>query len=212
MPKFLASTSGGTCLIQSLSKNVLSSSKSPSSNTSKKLGAVGTETLDRMRDARREIPQVADADVVDEIAPLRIDRGDARGAVEHVGPFGGLVPMQLAHAAGIEPHVDAGDVLGNAELAHRHLPGPAARLQAHVGVVERKAQIRQRAVIGGRRRDDVRVLAGADRISRTRIGAAFAGTGRLRHGRSGLRLRHRRRRRRRRERAAGRRDRQHVAT
>ena len=97
-----------------------------------KLGAVGTQALNRMRDAWREIPQVADADVVDEIAALRIDRGDARGAVEHVGPFGGLVPMQLAHAAGIEPHVDAGDILGNAKLAHRHLPGPAARLQAHV--------------------------------------------------------------------------------
>ena len=101
-----------------------------------------------MRNARREIPQIADADVIDEIAPLRIDRGDARGAVEHVGPFGRLVPMQLAHAAGIEPHVHAGDVLGNAELAHRHLPGPAARLQAHVRVVERKAQVRQRAVVG----------------------------------------------------------------
>src|ERR1700730_7392151 len=32
-PKFLASTSGGVCLIQSLSRKVLSSSKSPSSNT-----------------------------------------------------------------------------------------------------------------------------------------------------------------------------------
>jgi acyl-CoA reductase-like NAD-dependent aldehyde dehydrogenase len=32
-PKFFARTSGGTCLIQSLSRNVLSSSKSPSSNT-----------------------------------------------------------------------------------------------------------------------------------------------------------------------------------
>ena len=174
-----------------------------------KLGAVGSETLDRMRDARREIPQVADTDVVDEIAPLRIDRGDARRAVEHVGPFGGFVPMQLAHAAGVEPHVYAGDVLGNAELAHRDLPGPAARLQAHVRVVERKAQIRQRAVVGGRRRDDVRVLAATDRIPRTRVGSALSGPRRLRHRRDGLRLCHRRRRRR--ERTTGRRDRQHVA-
>ena len=114
-----------------------------------KLGAVGTETLDRMRDARREIPQVADADVVDEIAALRIDRGDARGAVEHVGPFGGLVPMQLAHAAGIEPHVDAGDVLGNAELAHRHLPGPAARTPS--ACANRRTKSANSAACRGRR-------------------------------------------------------------
>ena len=115
------------------------------------LAAVGTEALDRMRDAGGKIPEIADADVVDEVAALRVDRGDARGAVEHVGPLGLLVPMQLAHAAGIEPHVDAGDVLGNAELAHRHLPGPAAAFLPHMGVGEREAQIGQRAVIGGRR-------------------------------------------------------------
>jgi hypothetical protein len=34
-----------------------------------------------MRDARREIPEVADADVVDEIVAVGVDRGDARLAV-----------------------------------------------------------------------------------------------------------------------------------
>ena len=76
--------------------------------------AVRTEALDRVRNAARKIPEIADADVVDEIAALRIDRGDAGSAVEHVGPFGRLVPMQFAHAAGIQAHVHAGDILGNA--------------------------------------------------------------------------------------------------
>jgi hypothetical protein len=31
---------------------------------------------------------------------LRVDGGDPGGAVQHVGPFGSLVPMQLANAAG----------------------------------------------------------------------------------------------------------------
>ena len=65
------------------------------------LAAVGAEPLDRVRDAFGEVPEVADADVVDELAALLVDRGDAGAAVEHVGPLGGLVPMQLAHAAGV---------------------------------------------------------------------------------------------------------------
>jgi hypothetical protein len=40
--------------------------------------------------------------------------------------------MQLAHAAGVEPHVDAGDLLGDAELALGDLAGPAAALEPHV--------------------------------------------------------------------------------
>ena len=44
--------------------------------------------------------------------------------------------MQFAHAAAIEPHVHAGDIRGNAELALGHLAGPAARRQPHVGVGE----------------------------------------------------------------------------
>ena len=80
--------------------------------------------------------------------PCASTRGDARAAVQHVGPFGSLVPMQLAYAAGVQPHVHAGDVLGDAKLARGHLAGPAAGLQPHVRIGEREAQVRQRAVIG----------------------------------------------------------------
>ena len=139
-----------------------------------------------MRNAGGEIPEIADADIVDEIAPLRIDRGDSRRTVKHVGPFAGLVPMQLAHAAGVEAHVHAGDVLGNAKLTHRHLAGPAAELEPHVGIVERVAQVRKRAVVGRRRREQVGILAVAHQVSRTGIGAAGSGTLGLRQGFGGL--------------------------
>ena len=40
--------------------------------------AVRIEPLDRVRNARREVPEVADTDVVDEVAALLVDGGDAR--------------------------------------------------------------------------------------------------------------------------------------
>ena len=125
-----------------------------------------------MRDALGEVPDVADADVVDELAALLVDRGDAGAAVDHVGPFGGLVPMQLAHAAGVEPHVDAGDLLGDAELALGDLAGPAAALEPHMRRRERELEIRHRAVVGGRRDVDVGVLRFDRKVARPRIGAA----------------------------------------
>jgi hypothetical protein len=136
------------------------------------LAAVGLEPLDRMRAALGEVPDVADADVVDELAALLVDRGDAGAAVYHVGPFGGLVPMQLAHAAGVEPHVDAGDLLGDAELALGDLAGPAAALEPHVRRRERKFQVRHRSVIGRRGHEDVGVLQLKRNVARPRIGAA----------------------------------------
>ena len=51
--------------------------------------------------------------------------------------------MQLAHAAGIQAHVDAGDVLGDAEFAHRDLAGPAAGFRRTCESGEREAQIGQ---------------------------------------------------------------------
>ena len=144
------------------------------------LGAVGAEALDRMGNAGREIPQVAHADVVDEIAPVLVDGRDARAAVEHVGPLGGLVPVQLAHAAGVEAHVHAGDVLGDAELAHRDLARPATGIQPHVRVIEGEAQVGQRAVVGSGRRVEVRVLQVAGQVARAGIGAAAPRQDRLR--------------------------------
>ena len=72
-----------------------------------------------MRNTGGEIPKVAWSDVGDEIMAVGVDRGDARGAVKHERPFGLLMPMQLTHAAGIEPHVDARDGGRDRQLALR---------------------------------------------------------------------------------------------
>src|SRR5207302_5560979 len=51
-----------------------------------KLAAFGLESLDRVRDAGREVPQVALADVILEGATILVDGGNPRPALEHVGP------------------------------------------------------------------------------------------------------------------------------
>jgi hypothetical protein len=43
-----------------------------------RFGAARIEALDRVRNAGRKIPKITHTDVVDEIAPIGVDRGDAR--------------------------------------------------------------------------------------------------------------------------------------
>ena len=75
------------------------------------LAAVGFQPLDRMRDTARKIPGDRRlADVINEGVPLGVDRRDPGVAVEHEGPFGFLVPVQFANAAGVQAHVHAGNV------------------------------------------------------------------------------------------------------
>src|SRR5258708_23834011 len=90
----------------------------------KEFATVRIETLDRVWNPRWEVPEIADPDIVDEVAPLRVDCGDAGAAVKHVRALPLLVPMQLAHAAGIEPHIATGSILNHAELARGHRPLP----------------------------------------------------------------------------------------
>jgi hypothetical protein len=146
----------------------LSSEKLPSSNTSKNSQPSGSSPW------------------IECGISVLVDGGDPGAAVQHVGPFGRLVPVQLAHAAGVQAHVDAGNVLGDSELALRHLAGPAAAFQSHVGLGKRKLQVRHRAVIGGRRHIDVRVLQLERNVARPGIGAAASRTHRLR--RTGRRI------------------------
>ncbi len=47
----------------------------------KELAAIRAETLNGMRNARREVPQIANPDVVDEVSALRVDRRDPRAAI-----------------------------------------------------------------------------------------------------------------------------------
>ena len=52
-----------------------------SSALEKKFAAVGIKPLNRVRNSGWKIPQIAHADVVDEISSVGIDGGDARGAI-----------------------------------------------------------------------------------------------------------------------------------
>jgi hypothetical protein len=91
-----------------------------------------------MWNPRRKIPQITGTDVVDKVSPLRVNRCNARAPIQHIGPLGGLVPMQLTHPTGIQAHVYASDILGNTEFPRGDLARPTARFQPHMGVGERK--------------------------------------------------------------------------
>jgi hypothetical protein len=98
--------------------------------------SVRTKPLDRMGNAAGKIPEIADADVVDKVAALLIDRRYAGRSVKHVGPFRLFVPVKLADTAGVEPHVHPGDRFRNAKLARSDLPRPTAARLPHMRVGE----------------------------------------------------------------------------
>ena len=137
--------------------------------------AVGAEPLDRMRNAAGKYQRSPTPTSSTKLRPCGVDRRDARGAVKHVGPFGLLVPMQLAHAAGVQPHVHAGDVLGDAKLARGDLAGPAAARLPHMRIGKGEAQIGHRPGIRRRRIDHIGVLPLANHVTGMRVRAANAG-------------------------------------
>ena len=139
------------------------------------LAPVRTKPLDRMGNAAGKVPEVADADVVDKVAALLVDRRDAGRSVKHVGPFRLLVPMKLANAAGVEPHVHAGDRFRYAKLARGDLTRPAAARLPHMRVGEGKPEIGQSSRVGRGRIDEVWVLSLARNVAWDRICAANAG-------------------------------------
>jgi hypothetical protein len=80
--------------------------------------------------------------------------------------------MQFADAARRQAHIDAGQCLRDRQFPFGDLPRPAAVLNALVGLVEGKPEIRQAAVIRGRRRFAAGELAGKRRIAWSGIGYA----------------------------------------
>src|SRR5260370_14570673 len=64
--------------------------------------SVGTETLNRMGNAAREIPEIADTHFIDKVSSLGVNGGDTGGPPQHVNPLRLFLPMQLAHAARVE--------------------------------------------------------------------------------------------------------------
>src|SRR5258706_2016749 len=124
--------------------------------------SVGTETLNRMGNAAREIPEIADTHLIETVSSLGVNGGDAGGPVQHVSPFGLFVPMQLAHAAGVESHLNAGNRFRNTKLPLCHLTGPAAVGLAHMRVGKRETEVRRGAGIRGGRGEDVPAFSLAD--------------------------------------------------
>jgi hypothetical protein len=55
-----------------------------------------------------------------------IEAGDASVAIQHEGPFGGQMPVQIANTARCEPHIDAGKAFGDRQLVDRDRSRPAA--------------------------------------------------------------------------------------
>jgi hypothetical protein len=90
--------------------------------------------------------------------------------------------MQLAHDAFLEPHVHACHGFGDGQLPHRHLARPTAVLEAVMRHAERELEIGKRAVVGFRRRQDVRVLTVEFDIARTGIARSLRLANRLRSG------------------------------
>jgi hypothetical protein len=64
----------------------------------KELCSIRSQTLDRMRKASREDPEVALAYVTDKHRAVGIHYGDASLAIENIGPFIGRMPVQFTEA------------------------------------------------------------------------------------------------------------------
>src|SRR5215469_10430860 len=121
------------------------------------LAAVRSGSLQGVREASWEIPQVTLFHVRDIGSARFIERRHAAVAVRQVGPLGKLMPMHLADAARGQSHVDPGDSVGNREIRLRHLTRPAAIWINHAGDVcegVRKFERRDRQVIGVREAAD----------------------------------------------------------
>jgi hypothetical protein len=116
------------------------------------LATVWSEALQRMRIARRKIPNVTFLDVRDVWQALWVEHRDSAIAVGHKRPFGRLVPMQFADATGGQSHIHAGDGRRNREVRLRHLPRPTAVLDAAWRGIERGPDLRYPPNVGGRRR------------------------------------------------------------
>jgi hypothetical protein len=98
--------------------------------TQEELAPIWSEPLQRMRQAGREVPKITRFHVGDGSPAHFIENRDPAISIRHKAPLGRQVPMHLPYAAGGEPHVDAGDGLGDREVGLCHLTRPAAVLDA----------------------------------------------------------------------------------
>src|SRR5215211_3549567 len=139
------------------------------------------QSLERVRDAGGEVPQVAHAEIIDGVPPVLVDRGDPDSTIEHESPLGLLVPVHLAHPARRKAHIHTREGRRDRQLTRRYLPRPATLLQSVVGIGKGELQVGDLAGIGLRRGQHVRVLPVPRQVARTGIGRADTLLYRLRH-------------------------------
>ena len=166
-PKFLPSTSVGMCLNQSLSRNVPSSSKSPSSNTRRNSHPSGPRPWIECGIPPGKYQRSPTPTSSTKLRPCGVDRRDAGRSVEHVSPFRLLVPVKLANAAGIEPHFTpaiAFETPSSRAVTWRVQPPLDCRTCASA---KENLQIGQGCRIGRGRIEDVWVLSLAGHVAGT---------------------------------------------
>lgn len=129
--------------------------------------AIGRKTLERVRVARGEVPEVALLKVVYKATALGVECSDADLAFEHVGPFGLLVPMEFTNDAFLEAHVDTSKLLGSTELTNGGFTGPAAFFNADVRVCKGPAHVGNGAMVSGWRSHKIWILAFSVPVART---------------------------------------------
>jgi hypothetical protein len=135
------------------------------------LAAIGTNALQRMREPRRKVPKVTDADVLYTRPPVSVHDRNAALAVGHDGPFCGPVPVQFPDAAGSQPHIHTGEIVGKWKIRFGQLTGPSAILNPLVRIVERRPELRKVADIRRRRTGGIRELRYQRGVLRPGIGA-----------------------------------------
>ena len=102
------------------------------------------EALQHVAVAARKVPDVAGVEIVGLGEAAWIDDGGADAALENERPFGrGGVPVQLAHRAGLKPHRDAGDPLGDRQLRDGRLLAVTVADDLAVRLLQREFEGRQ---------------------------------------------------------------------
>ena len=132
--------------------------------------AIRAETLQRMRQARGKVPQIALLHVRNRWAPLLVYDRDAAVVVSHHRPFRLLVPMEFANAAHPEAHVHARDRSRDREIIPSDLAGPTAILNALGSKVEGGPELRHPVDISRWRIKKGRHVIGERRVLRPGVG------------------------------------------
>ncbi len=123
-----------------------------------KLGTIGVQSLNGVRNPGGKIPEIAFGYIGDEALAVEINRRDARVSVKHQGPLGSGVPMQFTDASGCQPHIDTRNRFRYGEFANRDLPRPSPVLHPFVREPEGVLKRLHSTCISGWRQEGVGIL------------------------------------------------------